>query len=605
MTEAEPSKTDSKTNIDIKETGAEKTAQELSQNIRPDGKSPRNDYHLKRTENSRSKFIINQCFSYFWRDLPRALLYAFLSYQLVWSMLYVGVIGFNLGIQNDSFKNLQGADFVIYNAGDILADKSYSQAAFYRNIREVAGEGNYALTPWIVDAHGNISMRLFATDKNSMEIFDWKLSAGHHFTDNPNEVIAFKGAANVGDIISFEKDGIVYDFEVIGVYASAYLPVVCQMGEGEGSVWWTNSYRWQERDYSFVSDAYQAGFMVNPAHKLAKREYALYGGGAFVKDGILQNKGYYYNEKIKQIPAGYVTRARVGGWYRDSSNFGNIPWMITGLIKAVALLVLFLLFTFVEAKHRFIKYRDEWKLWNVCGMSAKEIKRTFTQVFAIATFLGASVGFVRYMLIYMRVTPEAWVLAVLGGLIVMYVLCYYHIHKRMFELYVNLVPNEEREFLCNKVVPNLPLIMNKTVRYNLRIPIELMGLNEEAVYSSVERGLGIGYIHSVSELKCKDLSDYELFRVKVARALTIIPDTLVLGSEWDKLNDKQKKEMNRFLVLMEKNWNLKIEFRNIKGIGAEALKELELNDGWEEKDKAESNTADTGLDAQRVTLEDN
>ncbi|MGN0480205.1 MAG: hypothetical protein ACI4EV_01390, partial [Lachnospiraceae bacterium] len=238
----------------------------------------------------------------------------------------------------------------------------------------------------------------------------------------------------------------------------------------------------------------------------------------------------------------------------------NTRWTITMIIKALAVIIVFVVFMFAESFLRFRKYSWEFRIWNLCGMSKSEIKRTYTQIFILPFAVGTFAGFISYILELNKYTGKLWALGSLVVCIMIYIVCQHIINRKVFERNVDIVPNEEKEFIGNRADSSFPLMMKKTVRYNLRIPIELMEIDESTVYSAVDRSLGIGYINSVSEMKCTDLSEYELLRVKIARALTVLPKILYIGSEWNRLDDRQRKELGRFISRIKEIWGIEVRF---------------------------------------------
>ena len=58
----------------------------------------------------------------------------------------------------------------------------------------------------------------------------------------------------------------------------------------------------------------------------------------------------------------------------------------------------------------------------------------------------------------------------------------------------------------------------------------------------------------------RDLNDYEILRVKIARALTVLPKKLFIGLEWHRLNEMQKKELGAFISHAQQNWGIEVIF---------------------------------------------
>lgn len=132
--------------------------------------------------------------------------------------------------------------------------------------------------------------------------------------------------------------------------------------------------------------------------------------------------------------------------------------------------------------------------------------------------------------------------------------------KKNFDCYVLLEKNEKNAFLGNRVAVNFPLLMQRTVYENIRIPLELAGRSETEVIEDVERCLAIAFILSISQEKCCKLTPYEQFRVKVARALCFTPEVLYVGREWEALQERDKKEMARYFENITNTLGVRIEF---------------------------------------------
>lgn len=506
-------------------------------------------------DNTRTGFIIGNCFSYLGREWLRALAYAVLAFVMICNILYLDIVFKNYEASRFNFSNLQGADYVLFDVGDYLK-KINNPENFYQVIKKKLPEGSYALAPWLLVKDGDYA--LFATDEPSLAKFDWKIEWGQNFSNyNHNEVIAFKGAANLGDVVTFTFRDEEHDFsetcefEVVGIYDSDQFPVAQQIASDRIRPIF---FRYNDyiRDLNYVTDNYK-GFIINPEHDWAGRgRYDAFASGVFITGGIADNGNTGYNDSAEQLVACNYTGSNV--------TVNNTRWTILVIIKALLIIIAFVAFMCVEAFLRFKKYSWEFKIWNYCGMSKNEIKRTYTQIFALPFLLGTFAGFIAYIFEFNKYTGKLWALGSIAFCIIIFAIFQHIVNNKIFEKNVNLVPNEEKEFIGNRADASFPLMMKKTVRYNLRIPIELMKMDEEAVHRAVDRSLGIGYINYASELKCKDLNDYEILRVKIARALTVLPKKLFIGSEWHRLNEMQKKELGAFISHAQQNWGIEVIF---------------------------------------------
>lgn len=535
-------------------------------------------------ENSRTRFIMGAYFLYLGKEWIRAGVYMVLAAFMMWNLLYLDIVSQNRIATEYNFKNLAGADYVRFDLGN--AFKKFNNANyFYKAIDEVIGEGNYAFSPWIVAATDD-GRNLFATNQSSLDVFAWNIEWGFNFGSNPNEVIAFKGAANIGDIVEFttvHADKIfTEEFEVVGIYSSDRLAVAKQLTEerkeaflskhnDDGLVFRYNPYL---KNLNFVTDKYD-GFIINPRHEWAQRgEVSYYSSGVFIKAGVLDARGE--EGLANELYACDFTDKNVA---IDTKTQNTLEY-----IKGIGLAVLFVIFVFAESFLRLRKYKDELRTWNLCGMSEKEIKRTYTQIMAIPVFLGLVIGFVAYMIVLTKFTNVAWALLMIILTLGIFVLCQYLVNSRMVDAVTDLVPNEKKEFAGNRADETIQLLMDKSVRYNLRLPVELLELNEEAAKGAIDRGLGIGYMHEISEKKCSELSDYEILRVKIARAMTFMPKTLIIGKEWDKLNAHDQMELGRFLKQMISKWNVEVRFAQARIETSKVVKEIEE---WQDSAKKE------------------
>lgn len=229
--------------------------------------------------------------------------------------------------------------------------------------------------------------------------------------------------------------------------------------------------------------------------------------------------------------------------------------------------------------------REKFKAWNVCGMSADEVRKKFGGLYyrlsVIGLFAGLAYFFIDNVLMLKRRVNTAlagffyqWteskivannIAAYLALLVFLFVLILVNkkiIIGKYFDLYVPLEKNEEKVFLANRIGVNYPLDKDKNVRDNIRIPVELSDTDESSMNKLIERGLAIGRLTNISELKCNDLSEYELFRVKFGRALIIKPKEIYIGREWEKLTEEQKKEMERHFLEIKKCMNVEVIFDN-------------------------------------------
>lgn len=233
----------------------------------------------------------------------------------------------------------------------------------------------------------------------------------------------------------------------------------------------------------------------------------------------------------------------------------------------------------------FKKNKGRFKTWNVCGMSKKEIHEKFGRLFLWPACISLFAGLVYYLIenfellsrrknTYLTdffyqfikekvVANNSAAFFVFTVFLLLLILVYKKvILEKYFNSYVLLEKNDEKAFLANRIGVNYPLDMNKTVRNNLRIPVELAGIDMKPMRQLIERGLAIGILHNISELKCKDLSDYEIFRVKFARALLVVPQEIYIGREWEKLTEGQQREIGRFILEIQKFWNVKVIYNN-------------------------------------------
>lgn len=244
----------------------------------------------------------------------------------------------------------------------------------------------------------------------------------------------------------------------------------------------------------------------------------------------------------------------------DWSSRGNNHWLFSSMQKAVFYLIALLLWTWLESKRRYKKFRDEFRVWNVCGMSQKSVEVLFAQVMVLPAGIGMMKGLIEYLWPYRQLPNHFWLLLMLALFAGGYMLLWRFVMKKNFEIYVPLEKNRENVFQGNRVAVNFPLLMRRTAYENIQIPLELAGLPEKEVRERVERCLALAFIISISQDKCGDLTPYEQFRVKVARALCLTPEVLYVGREWDALQEKEKKEMERYFEQIRNTLKLRIEF---------------------------------------------